>query len=193
MSGPTDSSPAGTSSGDQGWNPYLAKAVDDLSAAQGSSPRVSGPWPDQDNGYPLASGYEAQPDRPAQAGYPVQAGYPAHAGYPAQGGYPVQPAYPVPYGYQGHQGYGAPAPTNGMAIASLVTGLLGWTAIPLISSLAAIVLGHVARAQIRRTGEQGRGMALAGLILGYIGIVVQGAALTVWILIIVATVQADVS
>ncbi len=38
------------------------------------------------------------------------------------------------------------------------------------AGLAAIILGHRARRQIRETGEQGDGMALAGLVLGYIGI-----------------------
>jgi hypothetical protein len=49
--------------------------------------------------------------------------------------------------------------TNSYAVVALVLGLiLGPLAIP---------FGHIARTQIRRTGEQGAGMALAGLILGY--------------------------
>jgi Domain of unknown function (DUF4190)/Domain of unknown function (DUF1707) len=64
---------------------------------------------------------------------------------------------------------GRPQPTNGMAVASLVCGLmqvfsLGITAIP------AVILGHMARGQIRRTGERGDGMATAGLVLGWLGI-----------------------
>jgi hypothetical protein len=58
--------------------------------------------------------------------------------------------------------------TNGLAVASLVCGLaqpfLGLTTIP------AIVLGYVARGQIRRTGEDGNGLATAGLVLGWIGV-----------------------
>ena len=58
--------------------------------------------------------------------------------------------------------------TNPLAIASLVCGLaqpfLGLTTIP------AIVLGYMARGQIRRTGEDGNGLATAGLVLGWIGI-----------------------
>lgn len=37
-------------------------------------------------------------------------------------------------------------------------------------SIVAVICGHVALAQIRRTGEQGRGIALAGLIIGYVGL-----------------------
>jgi hypothetical protein len=38
-----------------------------------------------------------------------------------------------------------------------------------LATIPAVVCGHVARSQIRRTGEQGAGLALAGLILGWIG------------------------
>jgi uncharacterized membrane protein len=55
--------------------------------------------------------------------------------------------------------------TNSYAIASLVCGVgglaVGVTAVP------AIVLGHMARRRIRETGEDGDGLAVAGLVLGY--------------------------
>ena len=41
----------------------------------------------------------------------------------------------------------------------------------LLTGIPAIVLGHIARRQIRQTGEAGDGMALAGLILGYVGLI----------------------
>lgn len=61
--------------------------------------------------------------------------------------------------------------TNSLAVAALVCGVaefftLGLTAIP------AVILGHMARGRIRRSGEQGSGLALAGLILGYAAIIV---------------------
>ena len=58
-------------------------------------------------------------------------------------------------------------PTNGLAIASLVVGCL-W--IWWIGSLLAVVFGHVALNQIARRGQSGRGMAIAGLALGYLGL-----------------------
>jgi hypothetical protein len=71
---------------------------------------------------------------------------------------------------QGQPVYVATAPrsasTNGLAIASLVLGVIG-------GSVLAIVLGHIARKQIRTTGQNGGGMALAGLILGYITLAVE--------------------
>ncbi len=58
---------------------------------------------------------------------------------------------------------------SAMAITSLVTGLLGWTFMPWIGSLVAIVTGHLARSEIRREPEalDGDGFAVAGLVLGY--------------------------
>jgi hypothetical protein len=84
----------------------------------------------------------------------------------------------VPY----HYGYYPPAvpapPTNGLAIGSMICGIaeiftLGFAAIP------AVILGHLARGQIKRTGERGDGMAIAGLVLGYLG-------LAGWLLVILA-------
>ena len=64
---------------------------------------------------------------------------------------------------------GMPRQTSTTAIVSLVSGLLGWTLLPLIGSLVAIVTGHIARAEIRRHPEtlEGDGLAVAGLLLGY--------------------------
>jgi len=68
-----------------------------------------------------------------------------------------------------------PAGTNGLAIASLACGLAQFTVRPLATN-PAIVLGHMARSQIRRTGEQGAGLALAGLVPGW-GAVILGIVL----------------
>ncbi|WP_347262161.1 DUF4190 domain-containing protein [Rudaea sp.] len=66
-------------------------------------------------------------------------------------------------------------PTNPTAIASLVFGILSWIAIPFIGALVAIVCGHLARGEIRRAPPgtlQGDGLAVGGLILGYLHIVI---------------------
>ncbi|MFF6781904.1 DUF4190 domain-containing protein [Streptomyces sp. NPDC012510] len=66
----------------------------------------------------------------------------------------------------------APVPppvTNGKAVGSMICGVLttmtmGLTGIP------AVILGHTARAEIKRTGQGGEGFALAGLILGWLSV-----------------------
>jgi hypothetical protein len=62
-----------------------------------------------------------------------------------------------------------------MAIVSLVLGLLGWTLLPLLGSLGAIVCGHMARAEIRRNPAtmEGDGLAVAGLVLGWSVVVIS--------------------
>ncbi|MGW0158525.1 peptidylprolyl isomerase [Mycobacterium sp. NPDC003323] len=67
-----------------------------------------------------------------------------------------------PYGYPPQYGYPPPAsrPTNSLAVAALICGIL-------IAPLG-IVFGHISLRQIKRTGEEGRGMAIAGLVVGYL-------------------------
>jgi len=62
------------------------------------------------------------------------------------------------------------AGTNGLAITSLACGLGQFVFGP-VATIPAIVFGHVARHQIKRTGEQGAGLALAGLILGWAAVI----------------------
>jgi len=65
--------------------------------------------------------------------------------------------------------------TSGTAIASLIFGVLSWFALPFVGAILAIILGHMARGEIRRAPAgsiEGDGMALAGLILGWAHIVI---------------------
>ena len=73
------------------------------------------------------------------------------------------------------------AGTNGLAIASLACGLVQCVFGP-VTAIPAIMFGHVALHQIKRTGGQGAGLAFAGLILGWatvILIVVVGLVVSV--------------
>ena len=74
----------------------------------------------------------------------------------------------APPPYEEPRGGPRPQGTNGLAVASLILGILwlGW-----LGSILAIVFGHVSLSQIKRTGQGGRGMAIAGLVLGYLGLV----------------------
>ncbi|MFC5928189.1 DUF4190 domain-containing protein [Cryobacterium melibiosiphilum] len=88
------------------------------------------------------------------------------------------PAYGAPvYGAPAPQPYGAP-PTgsdkyNVLAIVSLVSAFF--------ISLVAVITGHIALSQIKKTGEKGRGLAIGGLVLGYAGIAAGIIALAILI------------
>jgi Domain of unknown function (DUF4190)/Domain of unknown function (DUF1707) len=76
---------------------------------------------------------------------------------------------PMPYHAPGYYPIVPAMPTNGLAIGSLVCGILEFFTLGL-ASIPAVILGHMAREQIRRTGERGDGMAITGLVLGYFAI-----------------------
>jgi hypothetical protein len=86
---------------------------------------------------------------------------------------PQQPQYPQ---YPDRSQYGTQFPaqkTNGMAIASLISGILGLTMCAGIGSVFALIFGYVGRGQIKRSQgtEGGGGMAMTGIVLGWIGLV----------------------
>jgi len=68
------------------------------------------------------------------------------------------------------------AKTNVLAIVSLVTSIIGL-------SIVGIITGHIGMNQIKKTGESGRGLATAGLIIGYLGLVVT----VIWIAVAIST------
>ncbi|GAA0895389.1 DUF4190 domain-containing protein [Pseudonocardia zijingensis] len=90
-------------------------------------------------------------------------------------GYGPQPTWYPPPGYGAH----GPRPTNGLAIASLVLGIL-W--LYWVGSILALVFGYIARRQIAERGESGDGIAVAGIVLGWIGV---GVLALVFLLVIV--------
>jgi hypothetical protein len=63
-------------------------------------------------------------------------------------------------------GYAAPARTNTLAVVALVLSCLGF--MTCFTGIAGIVTGYVARRQIRDSGEQGDGLALAAIIVGWV-------------------------
>ena len=91
----------------------------------------------------------------------------------------AQPAPPV---------YSAPVmvirpATNSLAVVSLVAGIISWFMCPFVGGILAVITGHVARSQIKRSGEGGGGLATAGLILGYLHVALYGAFALFWIFV----------
>lgn len=92
---------------------------------------------------------------------------------------PFNPNYPPPVHAmepERHAIHSVPRSTNGFAIAAMVLSLVG-------ASILGVIFGHVALGQIKRNNQEGRGMALAGVILGWIGVVL-------YIVFIIAAVSA---
>ncbi len=111
-------------------------------------------------GYQEPSGYggSSYPPGPPDHGSPYQPGY----GQPYPGGYPAPD-------YQG--GYGQPpSGTNTLAIASLISSLVGL--LFCIGSTVGIALGAVALNQIKRTRQEGYGLAVAGIVVGVATLIV---------------------
>jgi len=129
------------------------------------------PWPgppdSQAGGHPAGNGFitDSDPAQPTPTAPPAgQYGYPPQWGYPPPGQYGSQPFYaPV-----------APR-TSGLAIAALVCGLvqffLGLFALNFVLAIPAIICGALGMRRTRERGEGGRGLAIAGLVLGILGIV----------------------
>lgn len=121
---------------------------------------------DQNPGQPYGSQpYGGQPS--GEQPYAQQPGY----GQPPASG--QQPYAQQPYGgqYAGGEysgGYTMAPKTNTMALVSLISSILGFTAVPFLGSIVGIITGHMALRQIRDTGESGAGLAKAGLIIGYV-------------------------
>ena len=98
--------------------------------------------------------------------------------------YPPTGYGPAPYaqspGYGPPPGYGWRPPTNQLAMVALVLAFLG----PL--SPVGLALGIVARRQIRRTGEEGEGLALAAVIIGGVVTTLIAVMVVFWLFVLVS-------
>jgi hypothetical protein len=141
---------------------------DDPTTGAAPTPPYAAPQPPA---YPAA----APPAHPAPAysapAYPPPA-YGAPGAQPPAAGYPAG-AYAPPAAYAAPYGYAAPR-TNPLAITSMVSSIAGfalaWTWVLALGVIVGVITGHLALSQIARTHENGRGMALAGVIIGWVGI-----------------------
>ncbi len=109
------------------------------------------------------------PPPPPAPDYGTQQPAPAYGQQAPAYGQPA-PAYGQPAPGYG-QPYGQPAKkTNVLAIVSLIASIAGFVIAWGIGSIVGIICGHISLSQIKKTGEEGRGLAVAGLIVGYIGL-----------------------
>jgi hypothetical protein len=162
------------------------RAVDPLSGAVEYPPIEYHPAPPP--GYPMppmppplppsygpATSFPPPGPFPPPGAYPPPGPFPPPGAYPPPGPFPpaganpprVDAYGPPPSAYTYGPPYTDPTSTNGKAIGALVTSLVG---VPLcfcaVPSIVGIVLGIVAMNDIKKTGQQGHGMALAAVIVG---------------------------
>lgn len=124
-------------------------------------------------------------DAPAAPAAPTAPAAPAYEA-PAAPAYtpPAAPAYAAPAYGAPAAGYGQAATqkTNTFAIISLVASIAGW--ITGITFIVGIIFGHISLGQIKKTGENGRGMAIAGLVVGYVGIALTIIGIIIFIAVL---------
>ncbi len=92
----------------------------------------------------------------------------------------AQPVYAAPPVYVAPP---ASARTNTLAIISLITSIVG-------IGIVGIITGHIGLSQIKKTHEQGRGMAIAGLVIGYVevaGVLIFGLIFLITAIIVGTT------
>jgi hypothetical protein len=162
--GPVPGGGTGTEGGQAGWPPHQPPPA----------PPPYGSPPGGHQAPPYGStpgGHQAPPYGQPPAG---QYGSPQY-------GQPGRPPYgAAPYGY--HVGH--VAETNGKATTSLVLGIVGIVVCPIICSIPALVLGYQARTEIDDShGRQtGRGNAVAGIVLGWIGVALYGVLFVIFLI-----------
>jgi hypothetical protein len=103
--------------------------------------------------------------------------------YPSGQLQPHAPQGPPQYQYGPPSQYGYPPapPKNDLGVWSLVTGILSWILCPLVLGIVAVATGNASRKAIRDGLANNTGAATAGLILGWINIALVGAAVVVWV------------
>jgi hypothetical protein len=144
-----------------------------------------------------------QPEQPAQpqygqyapqdpSGAPQPGGYPQYGqqGQPADQPYGQQPYGQQPYGqapaYPAYQGqpYGGPVygyPKNSLAIWSLVLGIAAFVlSCGFLTGIPAVIVGNNAKKAVARGEANNGGMATAGIVLGWVSIVL-GVLSLVWL------------
>jgi hypothetical protein len=82
---------------------------------------------------------------------------------------------------------GAPLKTADTAIASLICGILSWSFLPFAGAVLAVILGHIAKADIRESGGRlgGDSLATLGLLLGYANLAIAALGIILLVFLIV--------
>lgn len=138
---------------------------------------------------PAPGGFGPAPTPSAVPPPPMGPGGPGHQAPPPAAGHYGYPAPPVqPYGgYPGYDAYGGqqpwgPQPSNGLGTAALVLGIISVVGfclygLNIILGILALIFGIIGLGRAKRGEATNRGMAIAGIITGSVGIVVGATIL----------------
>jgi hypothetical protein len=153
--------------------------------------------------YPQQPGNWSDPSWPSQQVPSQQVPSQQTPGYPDPAAAPVSGQQASPAGYPtGYPAYTYPVvagPTNnGMAVASMVISIVAAAGLACYGlggylGIVGAILGHVSRRQIRERGEAGAGMALAGIIVGWIATALAVLATIAWVVFLVWLAKQDPS
>ena len=134
---------------------------------------------------------------PADLPHAPYAPYVSHAPGLALGPYPYPYPYAYPYPAPGSGYYSpwvaAPAPSlSGWALTSMICGIFALVITQPITAILAIIFGYMALNEVKKSGGQvdGHGMAVAGIVMGFIGLalcVVIIAIYVIYFVVIVST------
>jgi len=107
-----------------------------------------------------------------------------YSGYP--GTYPQAPGYPQSAYGQSNYGYPAQNLSQGFAVTSMVLGIVGivlfwFPFVDLVAPILAVIFGHIGLSKANQGTAGGRGMAIAGLVLGYIMLAIAATLLIIMI------------
>ncbi|AUI62920.1 DUF4190 domain-containing protein [Amycolatopsis sp. BJA-103] len=108
--------------------------------------------------------------------------------YGQQPTYGQQPPYGQPYQQPGY-GYGPAMPPQdqGLAIAALVVSIASLVVCTGLLSVIGVIMGHIAHSKAKRGEAGGQGMALAAIIIGYIGVAIIVGLVLLFVIVGVAT------
>jgi hypothetical protein len=108
-------------------------------------------------------------------------GEPSISAIPSAAWAPPSPAPNAPWSPPGAIGPAVRQRTNGFAVTALVLGLTSFCTL-FITGILAVIFGNVALGRIARAQghEKGRGMAIAGIVLGWVAIASLGVLAILW-------------
>jgi hypothetical protein len=162
---------------EQGQQPSWMQQPDPSAQSQqyGQAPQYGAPYgqqPGQQYGQQQYGQPAQQPAYGQQPGYGQQPAYGQQPGYGHQQQNPyAQQQNPYAPGYvSGGYVYGPTRTVNTLAILSIVFGLgaIPFWFLAVLLGPAGAILGHIALGKIKQTGQSGRGLALTGIIAGWI-------------------------